>query len=375
MALCSSNNSSLSIDLNLTSICDMGCLYCSEAAEPDKGGGGCDLSTLYLSHTQVKLQTLIDGLSKDKSKHKTINFWGGEPLINWNYAKAVMNHYKSDSTFSFFFYTNGTYVEKLLPEIKELNDEFGRLKNVDGRNRLIIQVSYDGKWLSDNVRVTKNGQGTADRTLNAYRLLKSIGVSTSLKSVIGNEGYAHLFDSYIELYNEQGFYGPTPDLWSDGLTSEQYKILGEQLEKIASYMYANNISPDTFTWFSKSKAMCSVGVNMTAIDLDGSIMPCHGAMYGEANDHRLGDLSDFGNVVQKSKEKFTPLFEFKPLECQMCDVNFCMKCEVANYAKSTKETYDEKWTDYQANSTCRLFKFVDKFNKTIRFLDAERAKK
>ena len=69
----------------------------------------------------------------------------------------------------------------------------------------------------------------------------------------------------------------------------------------------------------------------------------------------------------KNVDKFTTLHDYKPTECQNCDVNFCMKCEASNFFSSTKSTYEEKWTDYNSNQTCSLFKFADKYNKTIRY--------
>ena len=361
---CSTNTDSIHIDINTTSICNIACTYCSE-------GNECGLSTLYLENTQVKVEDLINRLGKDPAKEKTINFWGGEPLVNWDFCKAIIDGFKDDEAFSFFFYTNGIMIPKYIDQLVEYNEEFGKQINKDGKPRLTVQISYDGSHLTDTIRVDKQGKGTAKRVEAAYKLLVENNIDTSLKAVISSEGFPHLYDSFLSLYELQGFYGPTPDLWSSR-TPEEYegdlKILEEQLEKIATFIIANKLEPETFSWFTHNRAICSTGARMLSVDLDGQLYPCHAAMYGESSEHSLGHIDNFTEVKEFAAQKFSAINNNLPLECQTCDVNFCMKCQIANYGRSEKETYDEKFTDYQANwQVCKLFKMNDKFNKTVRY--------
>ena len=362
-------NDSIHIDINTTSICNLACTYCSE-------GNECGLSTLYLENTEVKVEDLINRLGKDPTKHKTINFWGGEPFINWDFCKAIIDGFKDDPNYSFFFYTNGIFIPQYIDEIKAYNMEFGRQSDMNNRKRLTIQISYDGKYLTDTIRIDKVGKGTASRVVEAYNLLKDNGIETSLKSVVSSDGFPHLFDSFVDLHNLQGYYGPTPDLWSDRTPDEfqeDLKVLGEQLEKIAGYIYANKLNPDVFSWFGKSRAICSVGTNMVSVDLNGDLYPCHAFMYSDDKEaHKLGHIDNFTESIQKSMANYKTFNNELPLDCQTCTVNFCMKCQAANYSMSTKDKYEDKWTDYQANwSVCQIFKFNDKFNKTIRYAMTE----
>jgi len=324
-----------------------------------------------MGNTGVKVEDLINKLSKDPSKHKTINFWGGEPLVNFDFCKAIIDGFKHDKSFSFFFYTNGMYVPQYIEQLKAWNEEFGKEVDADGHERLYLQISYDGKHLTDTIRIDKNGNGTAERVEAGYNLLKENGIATSLKAVISSEGFPYLYDSFKSLYDLQGFYSPTPDLWSER-NAEEYEgdlqVLEKELEKIASFIYANDLDPEVFSWFSKSRAMCSTGESMLSIDLDGGIYPCHAGMYGESEEHKIGHIDDWEDVRENVMPKFKETNSHLPLECMTCDVNYCMKCQIANFAKSEKETYEEKFTDYQANwQVCLLFKRVDKFNKTIRY--------
>ena len=367
---CGSTNS-IHIDINTTSICNIACTYCSEGVE-------CSLSTLFMGNTKVKVEDLINKLGKDPSKHKTINFWGGEPLVNFEFCKAIIEGFKHDKTFSFFFYTNGIYIPQYIDQLKAWNEEFGKETDNDGYNRLFLQISYDGKYLTDTIRVDKSGKGTADRVEAGYKMLKDNDIATSLKAVISSEGFPHLFDSFKSLYDLQGYYAPTPDLWSDR-SEEEYEgdlnILKGELEKIAKFIYANDLDPDVFSWFSKSRAICSTGESMISVDLDGGLYPCHAGMYGEKDDHIIGHIDNWEEARENIMPKFKETNSHLPLECQTCNVNYCMKCQIANFSKSDKDTYEEKFTDYQANwQVCKLFKTSDAINKTIRYAMATKEK-
>jgi len=353
------NQSPFHIDVNVTSICNLACTYCSEGTE-------CGLASLYLKNTQVSLDTLISKV-KNYSGPKKINFWGGEPLVNWDYCTTIINETKNDKNFSYFFYTNGVLIKDHLDEIKKFGRELGR--------RLTMQISFDGRFLTDTIRIDKSGKGTSDRVIEGYNLLKQNNIQTSLKSVISSEGFPHLYDSFLDLYELQGHYNPTPDLYSN-LSFEEFeeslKILGEELEKIMIFIYENNLNPEVFSWFRKSKAICSAGANLVGVDLTGDLYPCHGCFYDGRDENKIGKIENF-EEIDSVREKFRELNKELPFECQSCNVNFCMKCQAANLSKSKKDTFEEKWTDYQSNwQVCKLFKFVDKYNKTIHYLIQEK---
>ena len=350
-------NKGYHIDINVTSICNLACTYCSEGVE-------CGLSSLYLKNSQVKVETLIERLSKDKDTSQ-INFWGGEPFINWNYCKAIMDGF--GDRFTYFFYTNGILIPDFIDEIKE----YAKKLNV------IIQISYDGRHLTDTIRVDKTGKGTSERVENAYKLLKENGIKTSLKSVISSEGFPYLFESFKDLYDLQGYYNPTPDLYSE-LNWDEFqdslKVLEVELKKIMQYIYQHNLEPKSFSWFGNSRAICSAGEGILAVDLTGEVFPCHGAMYEGRDEYKVGEVNDFGTEkIQNVRNEFKNLNKALPFECQTCTVKFCMKCQAANLSKSQGHTFQEKWNDYQSNwQVCQLFKFNDKFNQTINKLILER---
>jgi uncharacterized protein len=354
----------LHIDLNVTSICNLACTYCSEGQE-------CGLSSLHLKNTNVSVEEFINKTAKIPGE-KRINFWGGEPLVNWNYCKAIINGYKDDKDMSFFFYTNGVLVKDHIEDIRNFAKELGP-------KRFIMQISYDGKELTDTIRVDKSGNGTSERVIEGYNLLKNNNVEVSLKSVISSEGFPYLYNSFLDIHKIQGHYNPTPDLYSE-LTPEEFdkslEVLEDQLKLIIQYIYDNNLRPDVFSWFRKSRAVCSVGHNIVGVDLTGELYPCHGCFYEGRDEYKIGTIDDFEtDKLDEVREKFKELNSQDNMDfnCSVCQVNFCMSCQAANLSKSKKETFEDKWRDNQSNwQVCKLFKFNDRFNKTIRYAMQEK---
>jgi radical SAM protein with 4Fe4S-binding SPASM domain len=137
-----------------------------------------------------------------------------------------------------------------------------------------------------------------------------------------------------------------------------------------AFIVKNNLNPEVFSWFGTSKAICNVGNGIVGVDLTGDVYPCHGCFYDNTNEFKIGTLDDFENgKLDEVRKKFEKLNKELPMDCMSCSVNFCMKCQAANLAKSNKDTFEEKWNDYQGNwQVCQTFKFNDKYNKSLRYM-------
>ena len=337
------------IDLNVTSTCNLACTYCSEGFE-------CGLSTAYEEDTSVTLDNIEEFFSKIKDPKKEVYFWGGEPFVNYEFCRGVMEKYKHDRNYSFFFYTNGVYIKKYLKDLVRLNEELGP-------NRLRLQVSYDGKAVNDKTRLDKAGQPSSTLVKMNYKAAKDAGLSVNLKSVLTAEHFHLIYDAFLDVISLDENYFPTPDLYSQ-LEGEEFnerlEALKTGLAKIAKYLYQNNLPPEKFGWFRQSRALCASGINYVSIDLNGDVSPCHGCMYKESHAHVMGNINttpDIDKIIKERTEMYRSALKNQPLDCQSCDSQFCMKCNSATFEKSTKETYLEKWSDHTANwQVCKVFK-------------------
>lgn len=336
------------IDLNVTSTCNLACTYCSEGYE-------CGLSTAYEENTELTLDNVEEFMNKFQDPKREIYFWGGEPFVNWEFCRGVMEKYKDNPNYNFFFYTNGVYLKKYLKELVRFNEAMpGRLK---------LQVSYDGKPVNDITRIDKSGNPSSSLVKMNYKAAKEAGLNVRLKSVLTAEHFHLIYEAFLDVIELDENYFPTPDLYSH-LTWEEFQprleILKEGLGKIAKHIYKNKLAPETFGWFMQSRALCASGINYVSVDLNGDISPCHGCMYKESHAHVLGNIfkePNLDELIKAKTEMYRDALKNQPLDCQSCDSQFCMKCNSATYEKSTKETYIERWSDHTANwQVCKVFK-------------------
>ncbi len=93
----------MTLDINVTSTCNLGCKYCSEGHNPDMP----DLAKIENSKTDVKTQEIIDFIQrvqeKDPNEEIIIAFWGGEPMMNMPYCLDLMTYYAKNKKITFSF--------------------------------------------------------------------------------------------------------------------------------------------------------------------------------------------------------------------------------------------------------------------------------
>ena len=182
------------IDLNVTSTCNLACTYCSEGFE-------CGLSTAYEENTEVTLDNIEDFMGKLNDPKRDIYFWGGEPFVNWEFCRGVMEKYKDDSNYSFFFYTNGVYLKKYMKELVRFHEAMP--------GRLSIQVSYDGKPVNDITRIDKAGNPSSSMVKSNYLAAKKAGLKVKMKSVLTAEHFHLIYEAFLDVIELDENYFPT----------------------------------------------------------------------------------------------------------------------------------------------------------------------
>ena len=346
------------IDLNVTSTCNLACTYCSEGFE-------CGLSTAYEENTEVTLDNIDEFMAKFDDPKRDIYFWGGEPFVNYEFCRGVMDKFKDNPNYSFFFYTNGVYLKKYMHDLVAFHEAMP--------GRLSIQVSYDGKPVNDITRIDKAGNPSSSLVKSNYIAAKKAGLNVRMKSVLTAEHFDKIYEAFLDVIEMDDNYFPTPDMYSQ-LTEEEFmprlEVLKEGLTKIAKYIYKNGLPPEKFGWFQQSRALCAAGINYISVDLNGDISPCHGCMYKESHAHVMGNIfkeADLDKLVQERTEMYKGALKNQPLDCLNCDSQFCMKCNAATYEKSEKETYLEKWSDHTSNwQVCKVFKTNEVVHHALR---------
>ncbi len=387
----------MKIDINVTSTCNLGCAYCSEGHNPLVP----DKSIIENSQTKVskeEINTFISRMKNEKPDEQVdISWWGGEPMINFKLCSDVMIEHRDDKQVTFFFYTNGMYIERYKNELKNINSLLGKTEK--GEPRLIIQISYDGIGSNSVERLTKGGKDTSETVKQAFNTLGDIGIARAIKSTITPRTFKYIYENYIDIMSMEGThnYFPTPDSYSDFYKEEpfmDYMVdLKKGLMKIAKHIIDNNLRPDTFAWFANNKALCQAGINYYGMNLDGTLSPCHSTMYDETKVHEIGNINDedIFSKLDGSSTKYSDSLESMNDDCVGCDVLFCMKCPAGSYTlDSNKETAEYKISDFTANpkglskymlqwtskniSMCSTFKISDEVYKALLYAKQQKEK-
>jgi uncharacterized protein len=169
------------ISFEVTQACSLNCTYCVY-------GGAYDFQR---SHSRKKMEfdtarKAIDCLYeqikfREKDRLQAVSFYGGEPLLNTDLMKQVVDYSKEVFTgwdVRFFITTNLTV----------LDDEMIRFLV---ENRFHVTVSLDGpKDVHDNQRVFPNGEGSHDVVMKNLQRIKDYDEDFFLKEVNFNCVYS-----------------------------------------------------------------------------------------------------------------------------------------------------------------------------------------
>lgn len=359
----------LTIELTTSALCDLDCTYCFEGAKTNANRLD-DLDKLILRIRQLKE---LDWYKKNYDS-MNISFWGGEPTLNVNYIIRIMHEFDADADVHFHIYSNG-YNRKNWQKL---------LENINP-SKLDVQISYDGRGINDMFRLTNNGKSTADMVLNNFEWLTTAGLkSLWFKSTLPGKAIPNLYRTWLEFEelhekykdteNVRVAFAPTLD-YTMGPNSHEDKKLGvfkEQMMMIAKKEidFYKKYGRHLCSWFGTGdeKVTCSAGLNMVAVDVDGSTYACHGALYSPGKENMksstifdesfIEDIQKFNNSFEKTVTEKNPI-------CEQCVATMCMICPVASYEMSEETEFFSKWGDKQINGLCDFYQTFGRIDRTI----------
>ena len=341
----------MNLNLMTTNVCNFGCKYCYEgqfSAELIKERSLTGKTSLTIPEIEKFIEDYETAKGVRDNNH-TLTLWGGEPLLNKEFCMHVIEHFSKDERFSFFTSTNGYYIPEYIEFFKNI------VKKI-GKERLRVQISYDGSGINEHTRVLKNGKNTQSIVLKSIKLLRDNNIQYTLKSVLPPEHFKDMFDAFKDVISLNGDYFPTP-VYSTKLSEKSLNELKLSLMKIAKYIYDNNLNPEVFKWFTQSKAKCSAGINFFSINTQKEVVGCHAAMY-EHNEHIIGKIgaNDLIDKVIKAEENYQRMFNNLVKKCATCEVEYCLNCNYENYIVADKNlSYEDKWNSVNENF-CKIFK-------------------
>jgi len=264
------------LTLILTRKCNLNCSYCYEKSSLMDG------KSMEIS---VAKGIISEYLNDECEYNKVIiDFLGGEPLIEFQLLKNIVEWCKSRSwknDYIFMLGTNGTL----------LNDD---MKNwfIKYKDDFQLGLSIDGNREAHNI----NRNGSFDLIEPHIDFFKAYWPNQPAKMTISSKTIPLLADSIIYLENKALYFTanlPFENIWGTvDEKKELLKVYKEQLDVLIDYYVDNSdklpISPILSTipidlglpGFNKFEEYdciryCGAGHEMATIDVDGKIYPCH----------------------------------------------------------------------------------------------------
>lgn len=320
--------------LNIAHDCQLRCKYCF-ASTGDFGKGRKLMSFETGKHA-------IDFLLENSGDRPNLelDFFGGEPLMNFNVVKQVVEYARSrekeyNKKFRFTITTNGLLLDD--EKIDFINREMSNVVlSIDGR-----------KEVNDYFRVLPNGQGCYDMILPKYQKLVA-GRGDKEYYVRGTFTNKNLdFSNDVFALNEAGFdqISVEPVVGDDdiyALTEKDLPAVFAEYEKLALKLLENEKNGKKFNFFHfmldldqgpcaiKRLRGCGCGNDYVAITPDGDIFPCH--QFVGIDEYKMGNI-DEGTFNQEMKADFAKAHVYSKPDCRECWAKFYCSggCNANNY--------------------------------------------
>ncbi len=314
-----------SLDLLIAQTCNLACVYCF-CHEGDYQNSG--------NMTNETAQKAIDWLVSHSGgvKNLYINFFGGEPLVNFSVLKKTVLYARERETlwkkqFHFRIITNGV---SLTEEVEVFLDEQG----------ILIGASIDGPAeIQNRQRPHRGGKASYDRVMaNFSRVLnrKPSMIPVSQSVYLSPNEYTplqikHYLESIGFPYSSVQIASNTLEERKIGKTENDRSLLFPMLDAEANDICATIAKQDT-TALAKYKPSliykellrqiqgktlmkgCAAGRSYFAVDIQGDIYLCHSLVGFEK--YKVGS-------IKEKRLSNNPIFAFGgyPKECTDCRAN------------------------------------------------------
>lgn len=328
----------------VTSSCNMQCIYC-QAQNGEKQNYGFMTEDLAKRAVDIALQS--------PAEHLQFEFQGGEPLLNFEIIKFIVEYSKQvckDKTINYTIVSNLTVIDDdMIDFIIE--------------NRVTISTSLDGNEnIHNNNRSYKNGTGTYEDVIIAIKKLKSKGIHigallTTTRECFGKE--KEIIDTYVALGFDSISLRPLTPL---GCANKSWEKIGYTAEEFVVFYqdaldYIIEISNDTRItegiasvfltkildgWgsnYMELRSPCGASLGQIAYYFDGNIYTCdEGRMAAEMGDSSfsLGNVYDdnYDTLIENDVCKgicSASILESLP-SCMDCVYQpYCGVCPIINY--------------------------------------------
>ncbi len=310
--------------LHIAHDCNLKCKYCF--AEEGEYHGKRELMSLEVGKKAIDFLIKASG----KRKNLEVDFFGGEPLMNFDVVKGIVEYARSvekehGKNFRFTITTNGIL----------LNDEIMDYINKNMHN---VVLSIDGrKEVNDRMRVRAGGQGSYDSIVPKFQKLAESrnqtdyyvrGTFTKYNLDFGKD-IMHLADlGFKQISVEPVVAAPSEDY---AISEEDLPVIFEEYENLAKDIINRREKGQWFNFFhfmidltggpcvTKRLVGCGSGTEYLAVTPNGDLYPCH--QFAGREEFRMGTV-DTGVVRPDIRHDFEQCNVYNKPECKKCWAKF-----------------------------------------------------
>lgn len=306
--------------LHVSHTCNLNCEYCF--ASQGKYHGDRALMSLEVGKRAIDFLVENSGTRKNLE----VDFFGGEPLMNWDTVKDIVAYARSiekekNKNFRFTLTTNGMLID----------DDVIEFANKEMHN---VVLSLDGrKEVHDRLRKTVNGKGSYDIIVPKFQEFVRrrgdkgyyIRGTFTHNNVDFTEDIFHMADlGFTELSMEPVVCSPNDPY---ALTYDDLPKIFRQYEILAEYMLEREKQGKPITFYHymidltggpciyKRISGCGSGTEYMAVTPWGDLYPCHQFVGDEK--YLLGNIYD-GVTNKEIQNEFKMCNAYARKECKDC---------------------------------------------------------
>ena len=315
-----SNYTIKALCLHVAHTCNLNCTYCF--ASQGKYHGERAIMSLETG------KRAIDFLIENSGTHVNldIDFFGGEPLMNWDVVKAIVAYGREEEkkhgkNIRFTLTTNGVL----------LDDEVIDFCNREMHN---VVLSLDGRRdVHDRFRKNFAGEGSYDKIVPNFK--KFVEKRGDLSYYVRGTYTHHNTDFLADILHmaDLGFteLSMEPVVCAPGdpceLTEEDMPVLFDQYEKLAVEMIRRKKEGRPFTFYHymisldggpciyKRVSGCGSGTEYMAVTPWGELFPCHQFVGDDA--YSMGDIWQ-GVTNTAMRDRFARCNAYSRPDCEDC---------------------------------------------------------
>lgn len=310
--------------LHVAHDCNIRCKYCFASQGDFKG----DRNLMPLEIGKKAFDLLVS--HSGNRRNLEVDFFGGEPLMNWEVVKALVDYGRSiekanNKNFRYTITTNGVLLDD--EKMDYINE------NMDN-----VVLSLDGtKDTNDLMRYTVNGSGTYDIIVPKFQKLvekrgtKSYYVRGTFTHF--NKDFAkdviHMADLGFKLTSVEPVVSEPHHDYT--LQEADLDVIFKEYERLAEEMLKREKTDKAFKFFHfmvdlsqgpcviKRLSGCGAGSEYIAVTPEGDIYPCHQFVGNE--DFKMGNVMN-GTVDTSLSASFKNAHVYNKSKCKECWAKF-----------------------------------------------------